>query len=103
MFNDQTWDTIFIHEFYDTKFIDVAESAMAWLRAPPQAWATLEICGNFPCTGPLNAWFNFEGTKYYGTKPMKALENFQLLSNNPGFTPYMENCEKQSIMNAYIC
>jgi len=76
MFNDMTWDVIFIHEFYDTQLHDVQEGSLAWLRAPPQEWAILEVCGNFPCTGPLNALFNFVRTSYYGLKPRDSFADF---------------------------
>jgi hypothetical protein len=44
-------------EFYDTVFTDVEDSAMASLMSPNPAWANLEDCGNFPCTGPNNLLF----------------------------------------------
>ena len=83
---------VFIHEFYDTEFVDVKDGAVAWLRAPPQEWAVIEICGTFPCTGPLNAILSFKRTSWYGVRPVVALKNFQLISNNDGISPYIPTC-----------
>jgi len=51
-------------EFYDTKFIDVDEDAVAYLMDPNPAWAAIDDCGSFPCTAPSNALLTFEDTTF---------------------------------------
>jgi len=51
-------------EFYDTKFIDVDEDAVAYLMDPNPAWAAIDYCGSFPCTAPSNALLTFEDTTF---------------------------------------
>lgn len=33
---------------------------------PPSGWATLDDCGEFPCTAPKNVLIRFEQTTYTG-------------------------------------
>jgi len=49
-------------EFHDTKFINVSADAMAYIYDPPQKWAIIKDCGEWPCTGPQNALFSFKNT-----------------------------------------
>mmetsp|Transcript_20889 Transcript_20889/g.32288 ORF Transcript_20889/g.32288 Transcript_20889/m.32288 type:complete len:137 (-) Transcript_20889:1365-1775(-) len=42
-------------------------------------------------------------TSYYGLKPRQQYSDFQLISNNEGLSPHIPNCEKNYLMNAYIC
>jgi len=46
-------------EFFDSKFIDVKDGALAYLMDPIPGWASLTDCGNYPCTGPNNAFLTF--------------------------------------------
>ena len=56
-FSEYSFDYTPMHEFYDTVFTDIEDSAMANLMSPLPEWANLEDCGNFPCTGPNNLLF----------------------------------------------
>jgi hypothetical protein len=55
-----------IHEFYDTQFTDIEDGAMANLLSPNPAWANIDDCGNFPCTGPYNLLYSFKNTTWLG-------------------------------------
>lgn len=79
-------------EFYDTQFTDIEDSAMANLMSPNPNWANLEDCGNFPCTGPYNLLFSFKNSAWYGTTINNAKSDFQVIPNNPGLSPYIQNC-----------
>lgn len=46
-------------EFFDSKFVDVEEDAVAWLMNPHPNWANLDDCGDYPCTAPKNALLTF--------------------------------------------
>jgi hypothetical protein len=39
---------------------------MAWMMTPLEKWAIIKDCGEFPCTGPLNALFDFVGSVFEG-------------------------------------
>lgn len=40
---------------------------MAYLFSPPEGWANLDDCGDFPCTAPNNALIQFEGATFSGS------------------------------------
>jgi hypothetical protein len=90
-------------EFYDSKFIDVEGDAIAYVDDPNPSWANIKDCGEFPCTAPNNVLFQFFDTEFEGSKPRWATDDFQIIANNSGFAPYIESCEPQEGMNAYIC
>ena len=66
---DTASDNIPIQKFKDTKFIDVDAEALAYFLEPPEGWAVIADCGNFPCTGPKNTFFSFERTTFEGGTP----------------------------------
>lgn len=37
---------------HDTRFINVDEDSVAYIRPPEPGWANVKDCGNFPCTAP---------------------------------------------------
>lgn len=91
-------------EFHDTVFTNTSGDAMAYIFDPPQGWANVKDCGNFPCTAPLNTILSFKDTTFGGvTTPSYATSNFQIIPNNPGFSQYVPSCVKQDKMNAYTC
>ena len=49
-------------EFYDTEFHDIDEDALAWIMHPKEEWASIDDCGDFPCTAPLNVLLAFKDT-----------------------------------------
>lgn len=89
--------------FYDNIFTDVAEDSFAQLASPSPAWANLKDCGNFPCSAPNNVLNSFHRTVWSGRTPYNAKPRFQLIANNPGFSPYQPDCEFKSSWNAYQC
>lgn len=101
--NEWQSDYVPMHEFFDTKFIDVEDGAMAYFYDPPEAWANLDDCGNYPCTAPKNALVSFQGTTFEGKKPRWATKEFQLIANNSGISPYIEGCKGYEWMNIYVC
>jgi len=90
-------------EFHDTVFTNVSADAMAYIYDPPQGWANVKDCGNFPCTAPQNTILSFKGTTFNGAQPSYAASNFQVIPNNPGFSQYVPSCVKHEKMNAYTC
>jgi hypothetical protein len=57
---------------------------------PNEKWANMADCGEFPCTAPLNALLKFEGNTFTGDNiPDFAANEFQIIANNSGFSPYV--------------
>lgn len=81
---------------------------MANLFDPPQKWANIADCGNWPCTAPKNALFKFTNTQFSGqiTQIPNGPElggDFQIIANNSGFAPYAQGCTAVPTWNSYIC
>ena len=89
--------------FYDNHFTDVAEDSFALLASPSPGWANGKDCGNFPCTAPNNVLNSFHRTVWSGRTPYDAKSRFQVIGNNPGFSPYQADCQLKSSWNAYLC
>jgi len=89
--------------WHDNEFIDVADSAFGHFYDPKPKWANLKDCGAFPCTAPWNTVNYFKGTKFEGIKPLWAKSRFQLIADNPGFAPYVPNCERLEENNMWTC
>jgi hypothetical protein len=47
--------------------------------------------------------WTFKRSVFKGIKPKWAAAEFQIISNNTGFSDYIEGCDPQPIMNAYVC
>lgn len=89
---------------YDTEFTDVDDESFAWLASPAPGWANVKDCGNFPCTAPYNVLNSFHRTVFKGKMPSGNLRStFQVIGNNPGFSPYIDECEYKENWNAYLC
>lgn len=65
-----------VHYFTNTKFTNVAQDAVAFLRDPPLSWASINDCGEWPCTGPSNAIFNFYDSVWEVNDGVTALPDF---------------------------
>lgn len=88
---------------YDTVFENVEDAALVYFYDPPQKWAGITDCGNFPCTAPSNVLASFKRTTFNGLRPMFAKKDFQLIADNDAFAPYVPDCTRIEDNNAYIC
>ena len=52
--NPQSADYIPKVNVVNPTLINVDQDALAFLFTPPNTWATIDDCGEFPCTGPNN-------------------------------------------------
>lgn len=57
-----------VHEFIDTTFENIDSDAFGYLMDPPEAWANVKDCGEFPCTAPWNTLLSFKRTKFTGQR-----------------------------------
>ena len=91
--NDKGADYHPIAKFYNTKFENINDEAIAFLFSPPQAWANLDDCGDFPCSGPSNTLIYFDSTTYTGAvKPSSTDKSFSIIPNNPSAVKNYDNC-----------
>jgi hypothetical protein len=49
---------------------------MIYIFDPPKGWAVIDDCGNFPCTAPYNAIFNFYDAVFESPNNVIALPSF---------------------------
>ena len=96
-------DYLQINEFGDSYFEDVEDAAVTWFPDPPQAWATIAACGNFPCTGPKNTLFSFYGSTFSGIRPDGISGSFSIIPNVTGYSEHLDGCEPREAWNAYVC
>ena len=93
-------------QFSETKFTDVEKDALVAFKTPPEKWASIDDCGDFPCTGPLNVLYSFKESTWTPAAP-SALSgggvNFQLIADNPGLAPYVAGCSSAPQSKAYYC
>lgn len=81
-----------------------------YIPSPLQKWAVIRDCGNFPCTGLNNVLIKFHGT-IWGTGTtglgnpggVSVGKKFQVISNNAGFSPFIDRCALIARWNAYVC
>jgi hypothetical protein len=57
--NEESSDYTQMLEFYDTTFENTSTEYLTKHMDPPQKWANLADCGEFPCTGPKNTLYLF--------------------------------------------
>lgn len=101
--NPTSADHIPIMEAWDTQFIDVADDGFGYFSDPKPGWANVKDCGNFPCTAPWNILASFRRSKFTGIQPLKQGPDFQLIPDNPEFSPYVPDCSYLEPNNMWFC
>jgi len=96
-------DYIPMQEFYDTTFDNCEEASLGFFYNPPQGWANIADCGEFPCTAPKNALFSFRRSKFVGNTPSYGAADFQMIPDTDDFSELVPNCVQQTPMNLYTC
>ena len=76
---------------------------LTYFFEPPQKWANLADCGDFPCTGPKNTLFSFTNTKWTGLEGPNALKDFTLIPTIPTYTENFPDCKEMKSINGHIC
>ena len=70
-----------INDFTNVVFTDVEDAAFAYIYDPPESWANISDCGEWPCTAPSNAVFTFDNVQYSGITPSKTYSTFQVVGD----------------------
>jgi rubredoxin len=79
-------DFITLQHFDNMQFDNCDSDLITEFFDPPQKWANLADCGDYPCTGPKNTIFSFVNTKW--TNPVGSLdkEDFTLIPHIATYT-----------------
>jgi hypothetical protein len=107
IFTQQAPDILPVHFFENTKFVNCSQEFAFYMTDPTDDWIGIQRCANFACTGPHNTFWHFKDTVW--EQPQDTLTgvsisgDFQVIPNNPGFSPYADNCIFNEKFNAYIC
>jgi hypothetical protein len=89
--------------FEDAVFDNVAKDAVAYIYDPPAGWATIDDCGQWPCTGPENIVIKFTGTTYAGEEQPFDYPDWQIAGDFYNTTTSWDGCEKQDQWGAWLC
>lgn len=95
-------DYIPLHTFKSTRFVNVADDAVAYFDEPPQKWAVTDDCGEWPCTAPENIVMKFQGTSYEGISPALTTSDMTI-TYALGDTPFYSDCQVKDKWNAWQC
>lgn len=96
-------DLIPMHEFYDTKFVNVEPAALGYFYEPPPGWAIIKDCGAWPCTAPKNTLLSFQRTTFEQGRPSYGSYDFQMIPNTENFSEHVPGCTQQKDMNLWTC
>ena len=112
--NDFAADMTPINYITNSKFTNVAYNAIIYIYNPPAAWANIDDCGNWPCTGPSNVVYNFQNTVFEVPDGVTTLPtfwkagtttsyNFQIVSNFATAASTYPNCSLNTYWNGWFC
>ena len=80
--NSMSSDYVPIHKFHNSKFTNVHENALAYIKDPNPGWANPSDCTDWPCTAPNNIVIKYEGAIFTGNpRPLETAPNFQIVSD----------------------
>jgi hypothetical protein len=98
-------DFITLQHFDQLEFVNCDTSSLTYFFEPPQAWANLADCGDYPCTGPKNTLFSFTNIKWTGNtvNPEFAREDFTLIPKIDTYTDQFPDCDPMESINGHIC
>lgn len=104
MVNPSHSDYIPLQRFEAAEFVNVNDSAVAWLMDPKPGWANPKDCVGFPCTAPSNIVMKFKNSRFSGSRrPSFSDAQFQVISDTPGASDKIEGCKFKEIWNAWFC
>lgn len=95
-----------VNIFMDNVFDECDQEFFAYMPDPKRGWANIGDCGNFPCTAPFQALWQFYRNKFTnpGSKISQSLDgDFQIIADNSGFGPHIDNCDRIERWNAFLC
>lgn len=89
----------------NARFLNVSYDAYGYIFTPPNSWASIDDCGEFPCTGPNNVLVRFENASYEGTilPPNTTIKDFEIIPANDENSGGFPTCKKVSAWNGYLC
>ena len=102
-----------MHYFEAAKFTNVLYDALVYFYDPPEKWANVTDCGEWPCTAPHNVVMNFNDAVFEVPDKTTALPSFwtsettkydfQVVADFPAAASAYTNCSKMATANAWFC
>jgi hypothetical protein len=90
------------HTFDNIVFNEVENDAFGWFMDPPERWANVDDCIDFPCTAPSNLLFHFENTQFTGSQtPGIDQSTFQIISDTENVSSHISDCTYRAEWNAW--
>ena len=74
--NPKAYDLVPITYVNNAKFTNVAYNAIIFIYNPPQIWAAVNDCGEWPCTAPSNAVYTFKSAVFEVPDGLTTLPTF---------------------------
>jgi len=103
-------DLVPIHEFKNINFMNVKYDALAYIFDPPQEWAVIDDCGEWPCTAPSNVVYTFYNSLFGRNDGVTILppwgslsQTFQVVSDFATAVSTYPNCVKVATWNGWSC
>jgi hypothetical protein len=101
-------DFITLQHFDNLLFHNCDPETMTYFFDPPESWANLADCGDYPCTGPKNTIFSFTNIKWTGTTGKGeavalARENFNLIPWVKTYSDNFPGCIINEAINGMQC
>ena len=93
--NKHAADYVPMHQFSQTTFDNVVDDALVWIERPPAGWATIDDCGEWPCTAPENIVLVFKETRFENQKISQAEPDFTIVSDNQGAVQGYASCQSR--------
>jgi len=90
--------------------MNVKYNALAYIFDPPQGWAVIDDCGEWPCTAPSNVVYTFTKALFGVNDGVTQLpiwgslaQSFQIVSDFATVASSYPNCIKVATWNAWSC
>lgn len=101
--NKHAADYVPMQQFTQTTFDNVVDDALIWIERPPAGWATIDDCGEWPCTAPENIVLVFKGTQFENQRISQAEPDFTIVSDNKGAAESYASCVSRPQWQAFQC
>jgi hypothetical protein len=103
-----------MHFINGSKFVNVKYDAIINIFDPPQSWANIDDCGEWPCTMPSNMVYTFKNIVFevndgttdlptFWTAGTTTSYSFQIVSDFTSAANTYPNCNIVAKWNAWMC
>ena len=101
--NEHSSDYLGPHYVTNSRFTDVDDNGFYFMAPAPETWATIDDCGEWPCTAPANTLMTFAASAFSGTTPSFQKRDFEVVPKNVGVSDKYAGCTEVSGSNMFVC